>query len=67
MRYTVTVGYDQGERRYFVIASDIPGLNIEADTFEAFVEAAKDATPDLVGELAGGTKIMFETEVAIAS
>ena len=44
----------------------IPGLNIEADTFEEFVEAVQDVAPDLVGDRAEGAKIKFEREVAIA-
>ena len=67
MSFTVKVGYDAAEHRYFVISSDIPGLNIEADTFEEFVEAAQDAAPDLVDARVGGSKICFEREVAIAS
>jgi hypothetical protein len=34
----VTVGYDEAARRYYVISSDIAGLNVETDTFEEFVE-----------------------------
>ena len=67
MNFTVKVGYEEAEHRYFVISSDIPGLNIEADTFEEFVEAAQDAAPDLVDAHVGGSKIRFEREVAIAS
>jgi predicted RNase H-like HicB family nuclease len=67
MSFTVNVGYDETERRYFVLSSDIPGLNIEAGTFEEFVEAAQDAAPDLIGDHAVGAKIRFEREVAIAS
>ena len=66
MRFTVSVGYDEAARRYFVLSSDIPGLNIEADTFEEFVEAVQDVAPDLVGDRAEGAKIKFEREVAIA-
>jgi hypothetical protein len=67
MSFTVSVGYDEIERRYFVLSSDIPGLNIEAGTFEEFVEAAQDVAPDLIGDHAAGAKIRFEREVAIAS
>ena len=66
MSFVVSVGYDEAEHRYYVLSSDIPGLNIEADTFEEFVEAAQDAAPDLVGDHAAGAKIKFEREVAIA-
>ena len=66
MSYVVKVGFDETERRYFVLSSDIPGLNIEADTFEAFVEAVQDVAHDLVGAKADGSKIRFEREVVLA-
>lgn len=66
MSYVVSVGYDTVERRYFVISSDIPGLNIEAATFEEFVEAARDAAPDLIADRTGESKIRFEREVVLA-
>ena len=67
MSYLVKVGFDPIERRYFVLFSDISGLNIEAGTFEAFVEATQDAASDLVGEHAEGAKIRFEREVVLAN
>jgi hypothetical protein len=67
MSYTVKVGFDQTEHRYFVLDSDIPGLHIEADSFEAFVEAVQDMAPELVGEYDEGAKIRFEREVALAT
>lgn len=66
MSYTVKAGFDQTEHRYFVLASDIPGLNIEADTFEDFVEAVQDVAHDLVGAAADGSKIRFERDVGLA-
>jgi len=67
MRYTVTVGFVQVERRYFVVECDIPGLTLEADTYEELVEAAQDAAPDLVGGSAAGAKVLFQQEIALAS
>ena len=67
MSYVVEVGFDPAERRYFVLSTAVPGLNIEADTFEAFVEATKDVAPDLVGEHAEGAKIRFAREVVLAN
>jgi hypothetical protein len=64
--YVVSVGYDTVERRYFVISSDISGLNIEAGTFEEFVEAARDAAPDLIADRTGESEIRFEREVILA-
>ncbi len=66
MNYTVRIGYDETEHRYYVLSSDIPGLNIEAETFEAFVEAAQDAAPDLLQDKSGSSRIRFEREVALA-
>jgi hypothetical protein len=66
MSYIVTVGYDEAARRYYVISSDIPGLNVETDTFEEFVEVVQDVVPDLVGDHATGAKIKFEREIALA-
>jgi hypothetical protein len=65
MSFTVYVSFDEAENRYFVLSSDIPGLNIESDTFEGLVEAAQDVVPDLVGDRAAGAKIKFEREVAL--
>ena len=67
VRDTVTVGFVQVERRYFVVESDIPGLTLEADTYEELVEAAQDAAPDLVGGSAAGAKVLFQQEIALAS
>lgn len=66
MSFTVRVGYDEAERRYYVMESDIPGLNVESDTFEQFVEVTKDLVPDLIGESARNAKIDFHREVALA-
>lgn len=65
MSYIVRVGYDAEEHVYFVLSSDIPGLHIESETFEQFVEIAIDATPDLVGVPAGGSSITFQQEVEL--
>jgi hypothetical protein len=66
MSYIVTVGYDEAAHRYYVISSDIPGLNVETDTFEEFVEVVQDVVPDLVGDRVSGAKIKFEREIALA-
>jgi hypothetical protein len=64
--YIVKFGFDEAERRYFVLYSDIPGLNVEADAFEEFVAVVRDVAADLVGELPGGSRIRFEREVVLA-
>ena len=66
MSYTVTVGYDEAAHRSYVISSDVPGLNVETDTFDEFVEVVQDVVPDLVGGHAIGAKIKFEREIALA-
>jgi hypothetical protein len=66
LSFTVLVGFDEAEHRYYVLESDIPGLHVETGTFEEFVEVTKDFVPDLVGEIAAGAKIEFRREVALA-
>jgi hypothetical protein len=66
LSFTVLVGFDEAEHRYFVIDSDIPGLHVETSTFEEFIEITKDFAPDLVGSRAAGAKIEFKREVALA-
>jgi predicted RNase H-like HicB family nuclease len=66
MTYTVHVGYDEADNTYFVLSSDIPGLHAETRSFEALVEITQDALPDLVGEQAAGSRIIFQREVAYA-
>ena len=64
LSFTVLVGFDEAEHRYYVLESDIPGLHVETGTFEEFVEVTKDFVPDLVGERAAGARIEFRREVA---
>jgi hypothetical protein len=66
MSFTVLVGFDEAEHRYYVIESDIPGLHVETNTYEEFVEVVGDVTPDLVGHGAVGAKIRLEQEIAFA-
>ena len=65
--YIVKVGFVEAEHRYFVLDSDIPGLNVEAGGFEEFVEVVRDVAPELLGEQAGGLRIRFEREVVLAA
>jgi hypothetical protein len=64
--YTVLVGFDEAEHRYYVLDSDIPGLHVETATFEEFIEVAKDFAPDLIEDRATGAKIAFRRDVALA-
>jgi len=63
MSYVVGVGYDKANHRYYVLSSDIPGLNVEEETFEAFVDVVLDIAPELIGGELIGSKIVFEREV----
>ena len=66
VRFTVRVGFDEVDHRYYVIDSNVPGLHVETDTFEEFVEVVQDVMPDLVGQDAAGAKVKFEREIALA-
>ncbi|MGA8600923.1 MAG: hypothetical protein WB663_05945 [Beijerinckiaceae bacterium] len=67
MSYVVGVGYDKANHRYYVLSSDIPGLNVEEETFEAFVDVVLDIAPELIGGELIGSKIVFEREVELAA
>jgi hypothetical protein len=67
MSYTVKVGFDEHIHRYFVIASEIPGLNIETETFEEFVNIAQDVVPDLLGHGGADVSVKFEREVKLVA
>src|SRR6476659_1028998 len=60
MSYVVGVGYDKANHRYYVLSSDIPGLNVEEETFEAFVDVVLDIAPELIGGELIGSKIVFD-------
>jgi hypothetical protein len=67
MNYVVKVGHDEIEGRYYVLESDINGLNVESGTFEEFVEIGTELAPVLIGDHPVGSKIIFEQEVLMAS
>lgn len=46
--YVVIASYDAEAAVWYVQASDIPGLNVEAETLEAFREVVEDVAPELV-------------------
>jgi hypothetical protein len=66
LSFTVLVGFDEAEHRYYVLESDIPGLHVETATFEEFVEVTRDFAPDLIGDRAAGAKIEFRRQGALA-
>jgi hypothetical protein len=66
LNFTVLIGFDEAEHRYYVLDSEIPGLHVETTTFEEFVDVTMDFAPDLIGARAAGAKIEFKREVALA-
>lgn len=48
MQFTVTVCHDEADGVWFVQSSNVPGLNAEAPTLDALVEAITDLVPDLI-------------------
>ena len=56
----------RSQSSYYVLSSDIPGLHVETETFEDFVEAVCEVAPDLMGDQAAGSKIYFEREIELA-
>ena len=65
MTYTVQVGLDEATHLYHVLASDIPGLNVEAGTFEEFVSIVEAVSPDLLGSEAAHAKLVFQREIEL--
>lgn len=48
MQLTVTVCHDEQEGIWYVESSDLPGLNVEAPTYDELVEVIADVAPDLI-------------------
>ena len=46
--YTVVVAFGDEMRVWHVERFDIPGLHVEASTYEALVEIVLDAAPELI-------------------
>lgn len=49
LAFRVSVSHDAANSVWFVVESDIPGLNVEAPSLDALVEAVTDLAPDLIG------------------
>lgn len=47
-KYTVHAEWDDEAGVWVVDESDIPGLNVESETFEGFVEIVQEAAPFLL-------------------
>ncbi len=65
--YVVSVGFDEATGRYYVDSSDMPGLNVETESFEELVEIARDVACDLLGDQAAGCTISFRRDVVLAA
>lgn len=46
--YTVTVEHDAEERVWYVVSSNVPGLNAEAKSLDELVAVILDAAPGLL-------------------
>lgn len=62
--HVVMAQSDETARVWFVKASDIPGLFVEAETLEAFTEVVADLAPDLLdlkpGDAGVGIRVTAE-------
>jgi hypothetical protein len=57
MQFTVIVCRDDMDGVWFVESSDLPGLNAEAPTLDALVEAIEDLAPDLIATNVPGVQL----------
>ncbi|MGH6949275.1 MAG: DUF1902 domain-containing protein [Vitreimonas sp.] len=56
MEFKVIVGWDEENRKFFIVESDVEGLWLEKPTFEALVDAIRDVAPDLIAHNHGTQK-----------
>lgn len=49
-RVVVNAARDEETRRWFVESSDLPGLNVEADSLAELIEGISGAVVDLIEE-----------------
>lgn len=62
----VFVSHDAENAVWFVVESDIPGLNVEAASLDALVEAVSDLAPELISaNLAGRQHDLGEVALSI--
>lgn len=62
----VFVSHDAENAVWFVAESDIPGLNVEAASLDALVEAVSDVAPELISaNLAGRQQDLGEVALSI--
>jgi Domain of unknown function (DUF1902) len=64
--FRVFVSHDADNAVWFVVESDIPGLNVEAASLDALVEAVRDLSPELISaNLAGRERDLREIAISI--
>jgi hypothetical protein len=51
----VFVSHDKGQIIWHVLSSDIPGLNVEAETLDELIDVISDVAPDLIAANLPGT------------
>ena len=60
--YEVTASWD-AKAQVFVSQSDIPGLVIEAASFDEFVQLVYDLAPDMISDAMAGAKGPFTVHI----
>jgi hypothetical protein len=48
VEFKVMVGWDEKNKKFFIVESDVEGLWLEKPTFEALVDAIRDVAPELI-------------------
>jgi hypothetical protein len=56
VEFKVIVGWDEENKKFFIVESDVEGLLLEKPTFEALIEAIRDVAPDLIAHNHGKQK-----------
>jgi hypothetical protein len=44
----VFVSHDKAHKVWHILSSDIPGLNVEAETLDELIDVISDVAPDLI-------------------
>jgi hypothetical protein len=67
MSFIIHVEFDPEHKCYFVHESDVPGLVVEASSFDEVIEIVRDAAPDLLGAQAPDATFDFRLQLPVAA